>query len=254
MYKNIFYKIYILKMSSLKKRRKNINIVNKPQQWRSFSVDDIKLTKQNNIKNPIIDGYEQIKNTHKFNETLLRNAYKKPGDWTAVVGDKMAVAGSQTKRDWYDDITKIPFYGDVRKAERYQQLNTALTKHPETKQLIGHSLAGSVILEKQKYQPDLETITYNAPVYQPPPKNSRSIFNPINIIDPHIQKFDKTSTEQGLRYRSTYDPVSAFDWGAKSINTGRLFNPLYSHSYSNNPKNTYASNTILPNNTQILIE
>jgi len=217
-------------MSELKKRRKNINIVNKPQQWRSFSVDDIKLTKQNNIKNPIIDGYEQIKNTHKFNETLLRNAYKKPGNWTAVSDDKMAVAGSQTARDWYDDITKIPFYGDVRKSERFSQLNTALTKHPETKQLIGHSLAGSVILEKQKYQPNLETITYNAPVLQ------------------------LSSMPQGLRYKSDFDPVSMFDRGAKSIGQGSLFNPIYSHSYSNNPKNTYASNTILPNNTQILIE
>ena len=217
-------------MSSLKKRRKNINIVNKPQQWRSFSVDDIKLTKQNNIKNPIIDGYEQIKNTHKFNETLLRNAYKKPGNWTAVSDDKMAVAGSQTKRDWYDDFTKIPFYGDVRKAERYQQLNIALTKHPETKQLIGHSLGSSVILEKQKYYPNLETITYNAPVLQ------------------------LSSMPQGQRYRNTYDPVSMFDRGAKSINIGSLLNPLYSHSYSSNPKNTYASNTITKSNDQILIE
>ena len=30
-------------MSSLKKRRKDINIINKPQKWRSFSVDDIKI-------------------------------------------------------------------------------------------------------------------------------------------------------------------------------------------------------------------
>ena len=83
-------------MSSLKKRRKNINIVNKPQQWRSFSVDDIKLNKPDKIKNPIISGFDQIKNTHRFNETVLRAAYKKPNDWTAVSGDKMAVDGSQT--------------------------------------------------------------------------------------------------------------------------------------------------------------
>ena len=48
-----------------KKRRKNINITNKPQQWRSFSVDDIKISKPNKINNPVIDGYDQIKNTHK---------------------------------------------------------------------------------------------------------------------------------------------------------------------------------------------
>ena len=56
-------------MSSLKKRRTHINIVNKPQQWRSFSVDDIKINKPNKIDNPIISGYDQIKNTHRFNET-----------------------------------------------------------------------------------------------------------------------------------------------------------------------------------------
>ena len=49
-------------MSVLKKRRKDINIINKPQQWRSFSVDDIKINKQNKMDNPIIDGYTQIKN------------------------------------------------------------------------------------------------------------------------------------------------------------------------------------------------
>ena len=48
-------------MSSLKKRRHNMNIVNKPQQWRSFSVDDIKISKPSTIKNTIIDGYDQIK-------------------------------------------------------------------------------------------------------------------------------------------------------------------------------------------------
>ena len=50
-------------MSLFKKRRKNINIVNKQQQWRNFSVDDIKMSKQNKIRNPIIDGYDQIKIT-----------------------------------------------------------------------------------------------------------------------------------------------------------------------------------------------
>ena len=95
---------------------------------------------------------------------------------------------------------------------------------------MGHSLAGSVILEKQKYQPNLETITYNAPVLQ------------------------LSSMPQGQRYRNTYDPVSMFDRGAKSINTGSLFNPFYSHSYSSNPKNTYASNTLTTSGDQILIE
>ena len=161
---------------------------------------------------------------------MLRAAYKKPNDWTAVSGDKMAVAGSQTAKDWWDDISKIPVWGDLRKSDRFGQLNTALQKYPETKQLVGHSLAGSVILEKQKYYPNFESVTYNSPVLQ------------------------MSSMPQGNRYRSTYDPVSMFDKGAKSIGDGSLFNPRQSHSYSGNPKNTYASNTNLPNGNQILIE
>ena len=43
---------------------------------------------------------------------------------------------------------------------------------------------------------------------------------------------------QGQRYRSTLDPVSIFDSGAKSISTGSFFNPIYSHSYKNNPRGT----------------
>ena len=160
----------------------------------------------------------------------MKNAYRKPGDWTAFSKDKMAVAGSQTAKYWYDDYTKIQFYGDLRKSDRFGQLNAALLKHPETKQLVGHSLAGSVILEKQKYYPNLETVTYNAPVLQ------------------------MSSMPQGQRYRSDFDPVSMFDKGAKSIGDGSLFNPKQSHSYSGKSKDTYASNTISPNNNQILIE
>ena len=84
---------------------------------------------------------------------MLKNAYRKPGDWTAVSDDKMAVAGSQTRQDWIADVVRIPVWGDVRKSERFGQLNKALAKHPETKQLIGHSLGGSVVLEKTKISP-----------------------------------------------------------------------------------------------------
>lgn len=221
-------------MSSLKKRRKNINIVNKPQQWRSFSVDDVKLNKPDKIKNPVIDGYNQIKNTHKFNETLLRAASQNQG-YTAVSNDKMAVIGSQnpfkTKqgvRDWYDDFRHIPVWGDVRKTSRYSQLNKSLEKNPETKQLVGHSLGGSVILEKQIQNPGkYETVTYSAPVLQ------------------------MSSMPQGNRYRFNNDIISGFDKGAKSFD--KTYNPISAHSYSGLPSG-YASNTLLNDGTQILIE
>ena len=92
-------------------------------------------------------------NTHPFKGTLLRNAYKKPDDWTVVSHDKMAVAGSQTATDWYADFTKIHVYGDLRNSDRYNEVTTAAERNPQVNSLIGHSLSGSVILEKQKQNP-----------------------------------------------------------------------------------------------------
>ena len=62
----------------------------------------------------------------------------------------MYVAGSHTARDWYDDVTKVPFWGDVRGAERYQAAEKALSVHQNVKRVVGHSLGGSVALELQK--------------------------------------------------------------------------------------------------------
>ena len=45
-----------------------------------------------------------------------------------------------------------------------------------------------------------------------------------------------------------------FDKGAKTIGEGSLFNSKMSHSYTGNAKDTYASNTILNNGNEILIE
>ena len=210
-----------------KKRRTNINIINKPQQWRDYSIDDIK---SNKINNPVINGYDQIKNTHKFNEFLIKQAKQVDvqGNWSAVSGNKMAVAGSQTKRDWWDNVTKIPFYGDLKKSERYGHLNKALEKHPNVNNLVGHSLGGAVVLEKQINNPGrFQTTTYNAPVLQ------------------------MSSTPQGNRYRNTYDPVSIFDKGAKS--QFKSYNPVTAHSY-HDQTDGYASNTILNNGNEILIE
>ena len=145
-----------------KKKRKNMNIVNKPQQWVDFQFDTNTIKKHNNL---IISGYDQIKNTHRFIETLLNAAYKKPGVWTAVSHEEMAVAGTQTNRDKWDDVGKVPFYCDLRKSERYQPLNKALENNPQVNSLIGHSLTGSVILEKQLQNPEkFAIVTCNAPV------------------------------------------------------------------------------------------
>ena len=65
-----------------KKRRQNINIVNKPQQWVNFKFDTNTIKKHNN---PVLSGYDQIKNTHRFNETLLNAAYKNKAEKKVII-------------------------------------------------------------------------------------------------------------------------------------------------------------------------
>ena len=49
----------------------------------------------------------------------LQRAYKQ-GDYY-VHGRTMFIAGSHTARDWFDDFTKVPAWGDLRSSERYQK-------------------------------------------------------------------------------------------------------------------------------------
>ena len=48
-------------------------------------------------------------------------------------GDTMYIAGSHTAKDWYDDVTKIPF-GNVRNATRYKAVRDALMENPQVRQ------------------------------------------------------------------------------------------------------------------------
>ena len=50
----------------------------------------------------------------------LRRAYAH-GDYY-IHGKTMFIAGSHTARDWFDDITKVPAWGDLRDSERYQKV------------------------------------------------------------------------------------------------------------------------------------
>ena len=78
----------------------------------------------------------------------LSKAYKH-GDYY-VHGKTMFIAGSHTTRDWFDDITKIPVWGDVRESDRYQKVLKEFVDRNEIDTVVGHSLGGSVSLELQK--------------------------------------------------------------------------------------------------------
>ena len=86
---------------------------------------------------------------------------------TYIRGDTLYAAGSHTARDWCDDATEVPFWGDARGAERYQAAEKVLNENPNVKRVVGHSLGGSVALELQKRHKGLASRTYGAPVWGP---------------------------------------------------------------------------------------
>jgi len=116
----------------------------------------------------------------------LQRAYNQGDSYTR--GDTMYVAGSHTKTDWYDDFTKIPFWGDLRESHRYKQADKMLNASPQVHNIVGHSLGGSVVHELQKKHPGLRSVTYGAPSVSGPGSG-------------------------GERYRNRYDPFGLFDRG-----------------------------------------
>ena len=121
------------------------------------------------------------------------------------------VKGSVTGRDFYDDVTKIPVWGDVHKAERYQQADKAykdlITHGKPVDRIVGHSLGGSVALQMQRDKFIPKSRTFGAPV--------------LDLMPFHRYYNDAE------RYRHPLDPVSILDRGAKWGG----FKP-YSHSYT----------------------
>ena len=152
--------------------------------------------------------------TFKQDEEGMANAYSDvtaPGVYYDPATRTEYVKGSSTARDWFDDFTKIPFWGDTRDAERYQQADQAYKDlHAQGKpvdRIVGHSLGGSVALQMQKDRGIPQSRTFGAPVLD---------------LKPFDRYFNKAE-----RYRHPLDPVSVFDRGA----TWGSFKP-YSHSYT----------------------
>jgi len=152
-------------------------------------------------------GFNHNNNFHKLNEIGLNKAYNN-NNKIHVDGNTLYVAGTSNLKDVYDDLTKIPFYGNLKDSTRYNQAKTALDANPNITNLVGHSLGGSVILDIQKNNSKMTSTTYGAPVIQ-------------------------IGTKQGNRYRFPFDPISYLDNGAITVNKFNI-NP---HSYSNNELN-----------------
>ncbi len=69
----------------------------------------------------------------------------------------MFIAGSHTARDWFDDFTNVPAWGDLKHSERYQKTLEEFRNQEQVDTVVGHSLGGSVSLELQKKYPGRKT-------------------------------------------------------------------------------------------------
>ena len=142
---------------------------------------------------------------HKRNEIGLSNAYKSKNK-LYVKDDTLFIAGTSNLQDVWDDL-KIPLRL-TRFSQRYQDADNLLKANPQVKNLVGHSLAGSVSLELQKQQPDknYDVTTYGAPVLQ-------------------------MGGQKYKRFRKAGDLISGLDDGA--ITYKGSMNPKEAHSYTN---------------------
>ena len=101
----------------------------------------------------------------------------------------MYIAGSHTAKDWYDDVTKVPDWGDLRQSTRYQAAEKALKENPQVTHVVGHSLGGSVALQLEKdYSNQIKTSrTYGAPVLDAwkggNNERYRHYGDPVSILD-----------------------------------------------------------------------
>jgi hypothetical protein len=129
-------------------------------------------------------------------------------------GTTTEIAGSHTARDCWDDVTKIPFWGDSHKIYHMQMAQQALAANPQATRVVGHSLGGAVPLQAQKDNPKLASRTYGAPVWDVFGTDNTERGNGI---------FDKPQGKPGgvERYRSFGDPVSFFDGSAHSALPGK---------------------------------
>ena len=132
-------------MKSTAKKRKYSNTWSRAYQTPDEGFDNQFHHYQHEPK-PILK-YDQITDSEG-----LRRAYEH-GDFY-VHGKTMFIAGSHTARDWFDDITKVPAWGDLRNSERYQKVQTQFENQGQIDTVVGHSLGGSVSLELQKNYPD----------------------------------------------------------------------------------------------------
>lgn len=240
----------------MKKRKINENLFNPISKFHHIAPEQnvkiqhvIPSSKPHQIRpTQQIHQKEQVTDATGLNKAMINGH-------THVIDNTLYIAGSNSKRDWYDNITKIPtiwkavpaiqqykalmygmtgipyvrnyaraidnqlpfsHMGDLTKSERYIEAEKVLKANPNITRAVGYSMGGSVALELQKKYPQLQTRTYNAPVV-----------DFTNAISPKYESNQE-------RYRNIGDPISMFDSGAhSSLKLDFMDQPNLTHQYQN---------------------
>ena len=174
------------------------NLGHDPQKsWRDIDADRMAAADQRmnqHLKTPNGATFQQDEQglDRAYNDETAPGVYYDPATRTEYI------KGSSTRRDWYDDATKIPDWGDTENAERYQQADKARkdlnAQGKVVDRVVGHSLGGSVALQMQS--------DYDIP-------KSRTFGAPVVDLKPFDRYYNKAE-----RYRHPTDPVSIMDRGA----------------------------------------
>lgn len=171
--------------------------------------------KRNNLINEFKEVHAPIKEYvyNKISEAEgLEKAYAH-GDYF-IHGKTMYVAGSHTKKDWYDDVTKVPDWGDLRQSTRYQAAEKALKENPQVSHVVGHSLGGSVALQlEQDYPNQIKTSrTYGAPVLDAwkggNPERYRHYGDPVSILDRSAKSSIKLNPTSSMSLTHDYSEMA----------------------------------------------
>ena len=135
--------------------------------WRDIDADRMAAADQmmnQHLKTPNGATFQQDEQglDRAYNDETAPGVYYDPATRTEYI------KGSSTRRDWYDDATKIPVWGDTENAERYQQADNARkdlnAQGKVVDRLVGHSLGGSVALQMQQDYDIPKSRTFGAPV------------------------------------------------------------------------------------------
>ena len=231
---------------------------------------------ENKIETKPKNSFELIKNSHSFNANMLNAAYKAKNK-VVTVANKTYVAGTDSMKDVYDDITKIPNWNYKNLASDTAATFTGAFATGFLTEVTGNpqlsTLAGGYVADKTKDLTkgigDVKTSTrYNQlakEINTHPQVNdilghslggsvaleyqrNNPKFNSTTYGAPVFEPFSKNSNAS--RFRQSGELVSALDSGAKTLNTDTM-NPMANHGYDG--FDGFASNTVT-DDLQILIE